>query len=308
MRMGGPGKVLDNLWHLGHEESAVYLLDGGNEAMIINGGLRYIVPEVLRQFEEFGIDEEKITKLLILHSHFDHVGIVPFFKRRNPELEIYASPRAWKILGMQNAIDTINAFGRAITEKMGMAETCSGYDLDWRDDVTGVAVSEGDRIRVGDIELHILETPGHSSCHISTHAPQLKVLFPSDGGGIPYKGTIIPSGNSNFTQFQENLEKLKPLEFDYLCADHYGHVVGAEARDYIGRSIELAREHRATIEEAYRRTGDIDSTAQGMAAAFFAENPDYFITREIFEGVYRQMVRHIVNALEGKGLRSEVRD
>lgn len=301
MRMVKPGKVLDNLWHLGHEESAVYLLECGDEAMIINGGLRYILPQVLQQFEEFGIDEGKITKLLILHSHFDHVGIVPFFKRHHPGLEIYASRRAWKILGMQNAMDTINAFGREVAEKMGMTERCSGYDLDWRDDVSGTDVSEGDRIHVGHIELHILETPGHSSCHISAYAPELGVLLPSDGGGIPYKETIIPSGNSNFTQFQESLEKLKPLKFDYLCADHYGRVVGEEARNYISRSIELAREHRSTIEEAYRSTGDIDATAKQMTAAFFAENPDYFITPEIFEGVYRQMVRHIANALDGKG-------
>jgi glyoxylase-like metal-dependent hydrolase (beta-lactamase superfamily II) len=301
MRIEKPGKVLDTLWYLGHEESVIYLLDGGHEAIIINGGLRHIVPEVLRQFEEFRIDEEKITKLLFLHSHFDHVGIVPFFKRRHPDLEIYASPRAWKILGMRNAIDTINAFGRDVAEKMGMTERCSGYDLDWRDDVSGISVSEGDRVHVGDMEIHILETPGHSSCHISAYAPELGVLFPSDGGGIPYKGTIIPSGNSNFTQFQESLEKLKPLKFDYLCADHYGCIVGDEARNYISRSIELAREHRSKIEEAYRSTGDIDATAQQMTAAFFAENPDYFITREIFEGVFRQMVRHIANAQEGKG-------
>ena len=301
MGMSKPGQILDNLWHLGHEESAVHLLDGGDEAVIINGGLRHIVPEVLRQFEEFGIDEGKITKLLILHSHFDHVGIVPFFKRRHPELEIYASPRAWKILGMQNAIDTINAFGRTVAEKMDMEERCSGYDLDWGNDVTGVSISEGDRIRVGEAELHILETPGHSSCHISAYAPQLKVLFPSDGGGIPYKKTIIPSGNSNFTRFQDSLEKLKALESDYLCADHYEYFTGEEARNFLPRSIDLAREHRAQIEEAYRRTGSIDATAHEMTAAFYAENPDYFLSREILEAVYRQMVRHIANALEGKG-------
>ena len=106
------GKILDNLWSLGQEESTIHVLDGGDEAMIINGGLRYLVPEVLRQFEVFGIDEDKIKKLLILHSHFDHVGIVPFFKRRHPKLEIYASSRAWEILGMPKAIDTINTFGR----------------------------------------------------------------------------------------------------------------------------------------------------------------------------------------------------
>ncbi|MFB0507839.1 MAG: MBL fold metallo-hydrolase [Thermodesulfobacteriota bacterium] len=300
MRMWKPGKVVDRLWYLGHEESGIYLLDGGDEIMIISGGIRYIVPEVLRQLGEFGINEEKISKLLILHSHFDHVGIVPFFKHRHPDMEIYGSARAWKILGMQNAIDTINEFNRAVTEKMEMAEKCSMYDLDWRDDVSGTAVSEGDRIAVGDMELHIIETPGHSSCSISAYDPQHKVLFPSDGGGIPYKGTIIPSGNSNFTTFQQSLEKLKNLEADYVCADHYGYVTGDKARNFILSTIEAARKHRTELEEAYRRTGDIDDTAQKLTDSFYAENPEYFISREILEGVYRQMVRHIAKELEGQ--------
>ncbi|NIS60367.1 MAG: MBL fold metallo-hydrolase [Proteobacteria bacterium] len=299
MRIWNPGKILDNLWYLGHEESGIYLLDGGDEAMIISGGIRYIVPAVLRQFEEFSINEKKIAKLVILHSHFDHVGIVPFFKRRHPDMEIYGSARAWKILGMQNAIDTINEFSRAVTENMGMAGKCSGYDLDWRDDVSGTALSEGDRIAVGDMELHIIETPGHSSCSISAYDPQHKVLFPSDGGGIPYKGTIIPSGNSNFTAFQQSLEKLKDLEADYVCADHYGYVTGDEARNFISNTIEAARKHRTEMEEAYRRTGDIDGSAEELTDSFYAENPDYFISREILEGVYRQMVRHIAKELEG---------
>lgn len=300
MRIRKPGKILDHLWYLGHEESGVYLLDGGDEAMIINGGLRYIVPEVLRQLSEFAVNEKKVTKLLILHSHFDHVGIVPFFRRRHPDLGIYASVRAWKILGMQNAIDTINVFSRSVTEKMGMAEACSAYDLDWRSDVSGTAVSDGDRIPIGDIELHVVETPGHSSCSISAYVPQLKVLFPSDGGGIPYKETIIPAGNSNFTGFQESLEKLKDLEADYVCGDHFGYVTGEEARNFISRTIEAAREHRAELEETYRRTRDIDAAAHELTDSFYAENPDYFMSQEIFEGVYRQMVRHIAGGLEGQ--------
>lgn len=215
-------------------------------------------------------------------------------------MEILASTRAWQILGMQDAIDTINAFSRTVAEKMGMAGKCSGYDLDWRDDVSGTALSEGDRIAFGDIELHIIETPGHSSCSISAYAPELKALFPSDGGGIPYKGNIIPSGNSNFTAFQQSLEKLKGLEADYVCADHYGYVTGEEARNFISRTIEAARKHRAEMEEAYRRTRDIDATAQEMTDFFYAANPDYFISREILEGVYRQMVRHIAKELEGQ--------
>ncbi len=300
MRFREPGKVVDTLWYLGRVESGIYLLDVGDEAMIINGGLSSIVPEVLRQFEDFNINEDKITKLLILHSHFDHVGVVPFFKRRHPDLEIYASARAWKILGMQNAIDTINEFSRNVTENTGMAEACSAYDLDWRNDVSGQTVSEGDRIAVGDAEVQIVETPGHSSCSIAAYAPQLKALFPTDSAGIPFKEILITSGNSNYTQYQESLEKLKDLRTDYICADHYGYVTGDEARNFIARSIEVAREHRGQMEETYRRTGDIDTAAHELTTSFFTEHPDYFLSREIYEAVYRQMVRHVAKTLEGQ--------
>jgi hypothetical protein len=53
------------------------------------------------------------------------------------------------------------------------------------------------------------------------------------------------------------------------------------------------------MEEMYRRTGNIDATAQELTASFYAQNPDYLVPREIFEAVYRQMVRHIAQALEG---------
>jgi hypothetical protein len=49
----------------------------------------------------------------------------------------------------------------------------------------------------------------------------------------------------------------------------------------------------------YRRTGNIDAAAQELTASFYAQNPDYLVPREIFEAVYRQMVRHIAQALEG---------
>ena len=300
MRIRKPGMIRDQLWYLGHERSGIYLVEGRDESMIISGGTSYIVPALIRQFREFGINKERIVRLLILHSHFDHVGIVPFCKRCNPALQVYASTRAWEILRMPTAIETINAFSRSVMERIGMVEVCSAYDLDWRNDVVGIAVSEGDHIDLNDIKVHILETPGHSSCSISAYIPQFKALFASDSGGIPYKQTILSSGNSNFTKFQESLEKLKTLEINFLCADHYGYVVGDEASNFISRSIEMAMKNRAQMEDIYCRTRDVDATAKELTSAFYAENPDYLLPQEISEGVYRQMVRHIAAALEGE--------
>jgi glyoxylase-like metal-dependent hydrolase (beta-lactamase superfamily II) len=300
MRIRKPGKVHERIWFLGREESGVYLLDGNDGAMIVSGGMSYIVPDVLRQFNEFGIDENRIKKLIILHSHFDHVGIVPFFKRRHPEIEVYASERGWEILQMDKAILTINEFSRNVAQRMKKEDVYSTYDLEWRKDVSGKTIREGDRIDLGGLEVLVLEIPGHSSCCIAIYVPKLKALFPTDGGGIPFNETIVASGNSNYTKYQQSLEKLKDFEVDYYCADHYGYVMRAEAAEFIRKSIEVANKNRAFMEQTYRSTRDVDMAAKRLIASFYDENPSYFLSPEIFLDVYRQMVRHIASVIEGK--------
>ena len=300
MRIRKRGRVRDQIWFLGREESGIYLLEGRDGSMIISGGMSYILPDVLRQFEEFGIDEEKITKLLILHSHFDHVGIVPFFKRRHPEMEVYASIRAWEILQMPKAIATINEFSQTVANRMGKQSVYSTYDLEWREDVTGKTIGEGDQIDLGELKVRVLEIPGHSSCSIAAYVPELKTLFPTDGGGIPFNETIVTSGNSNYTKYQESLERMKDLEVEYYCADHYGYIFGKEASDFTSKTIEMAKQKRAQMEEVYCSTRDIDETAKRLVSSFYDENPYYFLSPEIFLDVYRQMVRHIASVIEGK--------
>jgi len=300
MRIRKPGKVNERIWFLGRQESGIYLLDGNHGSMIVSGGMSYIVSDLLRQFKEFGIDENRIEKLLILHSHFDHVGIVPFFKRRRPEIEVSASQRGWEILQMDKAIRTINEFSRNVAKRMKKESVYSTYDLDWRNDVAGETVLEGDRIDLGGLEVSILEIPGHSSCCIAAYVPALKALFPTDGGGIPFNETIVTSGNSNYTKYQQSLERLKDLEVDIYCADHYGYVMGEEAREFISKSIEMARQTRSLIEEVYCSTRDIDVAAQKLISSFYEKNPFYFLSPEIFLDVYRQMVRHIATVIEGK--------
>jgi glyoxylase-like metal-dependent hydrolase (beta-lactamase superfamily II) len=113
-----PGKVCDGLWYLGRPESGVYLLEGRDGSIIINGGMSYLVPGLLHQLDEFQLDESRIQGIIILHAHFDHIGIVPFFRRRNPGFKIYASKRAWQILSDSKAIDTINRWTMPLTPQM----------------------------------------------------------------------------------------------------------------------------------------------------------------------------------------------
>jgi glyoxylase-like metal-dependent hydrolase (beta-lactamase superfamily II) len=201
---------------------------------------------------------------------------------------------------MDKAIPTINEFSRNVAKRMKKVGVYSTYDLEWRKDVFGKALREGDRVDLGGLKVLILEIPGHSSCCIAAYVPELKALFPTDGGGIPFNETIVTSGNSNYTKYQQSLEKLKDFSVNYYCADHYGYVTGAEATEFILRTIEMAKKNRAMMEQVYRSTRDIDVAAQNLISSFYKENPSYFLSPEIFFDVYRQMVRHIASVIEGK--------
>ena len=52
MRFREAGKITDHLWYLGREESGTYYLEGRDGAILINGGLSYILPDVLAQMKE----------------------------------------------------------------------------------------------------------------------------------------------------------------------------------------------------------------------------------------------------------------
>ena len=301
MRHRSPGKVCEGLWMLGREESCLYLLEGRQGLLLLNGGLSYLVPDLRRQMEDFGLAEERICGAVLLHAHFDHIGVIPYIKRRHPGVPLYASARAWEILRTPRALDTINAFSRLVADRMGRTALLLQEDLDWRDDITGILVREGDRLPWDGPEVAILETPGHSSCAISAWVPSLRVLFPSDAAGIPVKNTLIAAGNSHYTRYQESLKKLALLPVVYACADHYGWLDGEEARRFLPDTIAEAEDTRALMEDLLRRTGSVDATVQSMLDETYRRHPDYFLAREIYEGVCSQMVRHIAGALDERG-------
>ena len=301
MRIRTPGKITEGLWCLGLKESCVYLMEGRKESLLINAGTAHLLPALLRQFREFDIDEGRITRLLMLHSHYDHVGTAPFFKRRNRNLKLYASVRGWRILSMPKVVAAINAAGREAATRAGETGVFEDHRVPWDKDVTGEPLSEGDPLDIDPFKGKVYATPGHSICSISYYVPALKALFPSDAGGIPYGNTILAAGNANFTQYEKSLEKIKHLEVNYLCADHYGYIKGPEAGNYIIESILAARKRRLEFMDTYHRTMDIEETTRSLIKRFYKRHPDYFLSPEILAGIFRQMVRHMARNLNPEG-------
>jgi len=281
---------------LGRRESCIYLLNHGNEYTLLGGGMTYIIPDVLRQLETFAVDESRITRIIILHTHFDHVGIVPYMKNRLPGLKICASERGKAQLSRLEVIDSITGLNRFMLQKEGDSfENLSALSFD------GITVDEvlrdGRKIAIGDRTLEILETPGHSSCSLSVYVPEEKALFASDSLGIPFMDKVFTSANSNFDRYEEGLERLAGYDIEVLLAEHYGALTGEEARTFIARSKESALITRRIIEDAFRKHRDEAKTAEEVTALFLNEGSGYFLPREVVQLVVGQMTRFIAKSM-----------
>ncbi|HXZ35710.1 MAG TPA: MBL fold metallo-hydrolase [Thermodesulfobacteriota bacterium] len=294
MRYLTPQTIHPRIEYLGRQEMNVYLLKG-EEYMIIEGGMGYIVSDMLRQFQERGINLNRITRLLILHSHFDHCGIVPFFKRRLPGLKIIGSRRSQELYRKEKVIQFIRDRNREMIQFLKMEKEAAELNLDFDQLAVEEAVGEGDTIDLGEgVEVRVIEMPGHSSCSIAAYVPSLRALFPSDAGGIPGEGKeIFPSGNEDFMLYQKSLEELQPLYVDVVCLARNGAFLGQDAKEYVSRSVEEAEKMRLEIIRQLQGVPDPDEELARLAR----ERYDSLKTRGIPWDVYLGLMRGVVKKI-----------
>lgn len=294
MRVREWGMVCNQVWRLGDAGCCVYLIQGSRKTLMLNGGLAALVPQVLDQLRQLDRTPADIDAYLITHSHFDHNGCVPCFKRRNPAMTVHASRRAVEVLRKPAVIESVNRQAHFAIEARGLAGIEREYELDWWPGLPIEELADGDSIDLGDLHLEILETPGHAPCCICVYIPELKMLFPSDAAAIPLGDKFLTYGTSNFIQFQASLRKLEQLPVEYLCSDHYAWIIGEEARGYIGSSIVEAERRRRLMLEAFARCGSIDAAAQELATHFQDEYVGDLMPWATFVGSFRAMLRVVV--------------
>jgi 2-aminobenzoylacetyl-CoA thioesterase len=293
MIIENPGSVTDRIFMLGRRESCVYLLDGNGEYALLGGGMAYIIPEVISQLDEMGIEEEKIRRIVILHSHFDHCAIVPFLKKRWPQATVTASARARELLVTPKVIDGIRFLNDAVSARYERQGRLAELGVDFQGIEVESVAAEGDRYSCGDLSLEILEVPGHSSCSIAVYVEELKAMFTSDSGGIPFGDKVFTAANSNFDKYMQSLEKITGYDVNVVLAEHYGARTRGDARNFLKKAEESAVETRKFLETSYARTGDVGKSTEEVTEMLMSQAPAGFMPKEVVAIVTGQMLKQI---------------
>jgi len=293
-----PGKITERITLLGTPEICLYHVNGGGESVLIGGGMAHLAPLILPQVRAFGIDAKKIREVVLLHTHFDHCGLVPYLKKLWPWMEVAVSAQGKSRLSDPRVTQSIAAFNQMAIARARLEGEAAELGFEFTGIEVQKTLKEGDQVVCGEVTLDILQVPGHSSCSIAAYMPAEKALFASDAAGVVYKDFVFAAGNSNYDLYQESLRKMAAYPVKAVLLEHYGAAVGEEAKALLPKAIKVAENTRASIEKTYRLTRDVHKTSEEIARYVLAGSPDYFLNKEVLSMVIDQMVKFIVTSQE----------
>ena len=162
--------------------------DQTNLAAVIDPGDE---PELIQEaLEKEGVE---VRYLLLTHGHYDHTTAVPALHRVYPQADIYIHQA------------DANGAGSTLFPLAGEVDDLKLYD-------------EGDVIRLGDHEIQVLNTPGHSPGSVTLKVED--VLFTGDTLFAGSCGRTDLRGGS-YEQIMQSLKRLGELKGDFhVCPGH----------------------------------------------------------------------------------------
>lgn len=162
--------------------------DQTNLAAVIDPGDE---PELIQEaLEKEGVE---VRYLLLTHGHYDHTTAAPALHRVYPQADIYIHQA------------DANGAGSTLFPLAGEVDDLKLYD-------------EGDVIRLGDHEIQVLHTPGHSPGSVTLKVED--VLFTGDTLFAGSCGRTDLRGGS-YEQIMQSLKRLGELKGDFhVCPGH----------------------------------------------------------------------------------------
>ncbi|SKC77182.1 MBL fold metallo-hydrolase [Maledivibacter halophilus] len=221
--------VLEIKFDFNGDKNAIYpvILSDENEVILIDCGYPNFLPLIKNAAKETGMDISKLTKIIITHHDFDHMGALAEFKREYPHIKVLSSIDDEKyISGKEKSLRLQQA--ESIYEKLPeeqkerakefqrFIETIENVQVD-------ICLKDKDLFSwCGGVE--IIATPGHMPGHISIYLKDSKTLITGDALIVENNKLMIPypQYTLDMDNAKKSISKLLNYEIDRIICYHGG--------------------------------------------------------------------------------------
>lgn len=231
---------------IGGPYAFVYLV----EDVLIDTGTGFWGKKISEYLEEKGI---RLRMLLLTHSHYDHVGGLPYIlKSQSPQ--IFAHPYVEKVLSSEKALTLINDLNKKEMELLNFSDESYKFEP-----FEFLPLEDGQMIDLKHHTITVYYTPGHTRDSVTFLIEPERIAIVGESTGVPnYKNTfILPQFLSSYSDYIKSLLFISGLEIDALGLPHEMLIFGREnVREYLRNSYKTTLWYAEFLRELISKFGD----------------------------------------------------
>lgn len=228
-------------FRLSHVNVFMFLEEEGFTLIDTGPNLPGVLPALEEALAHVGRNIEECRRILITHFHMDHCGLAGLIRERSGASISISEIDAATILSFSHDNERArriekfsleHGLDRTVIDEV--AQTFSSFESATVPFTADSHLTDGETILVGDWELTVIATPGHSRGHVSFHLPSLRVLISGDH--------ILPHITSNLSpdltaprfhpleSFLESMTRIEKIGIDSVWPSHGRPFTNLEGR------------------------------------------------------------------------------
>ncbi len=185
----------------------VYLVFDADEWMLIDIGYEDTTSEIVTMIRKMDFPLANCKYLVATHADVDHIQGLKTAKELLPAGETVGHPETIRLLAEGDRIMTYAEI------------TAQGISIDLPKLKIQRSINEGDVLKVGDVEVEVWHTPGHTHGQLAFRYDN--ILFSGDNiyrdGCV---GNIDAHHGSDIPDFIKSLKRIRDSDVEWLCPSH----------------------------------------------------------------------------------------
>lgn len=241
------------------------------------------------------LGDRPVKRILSTHYHRDHTGCNHLF----PEADVWAHPADIPAMVSREAF--INYYGFDQYADQALTDEMMSW-LNWHPSRITDELQDGQVIKLGDMDLTVIHTPGHTPGHCVFYWEKQGLLFSGDidlTSFGPWYGNI----NSDITQLITSIEKVIDLNPRVICSGHKG-VIETNVRSRLIKYLDCILEKENRILKALEKPQTLDDLVYRKLVYGKWGRPEsqfyYFEKLSVMTHLRRLMELNLVEEKDGK--------